>query len=82
MVNRLDQWFVEGWRQFWKWWSFWLHTIGTTLAAVLLLVQSMPQEIQQLIPVEWRAVAIAIWYIGGLWARLSEQKRKEVGRDR
>lgn len=76
MLERLDDWFCSGWRQFWKWWSVWLHTIGTALVSVLLLVQSMPAEIQELVPLKWRALAIGLWYIGGLWARLKEQKKK------
>lgn len=82
MLDKLNDWFVDGWQCFYTWWSFWLHTIGSTMAAIFLLVQSMPAEIQELVPVEWRAVAIAVWYIGGLWARLKDQSRKGTLRDR
>lgn len=76
-VQTLDKWFVDGWRSSLRWWSVWMHTIGTALAALFLLVQAMPHELQQLVPVEYRALAIAIWYIGGLWARLKDQRKQE-----
>ena len=76
MLEKFDDWFCEGWRRFYTWWSIWLHTIGTALAAALLLVQSMPDEIQALIPVEYRAIAVAVWYIGGIVARIKAQSQK------
>jgi hypothetical protein len=67
---------VEGWRAAWRWWSMQLHVVGTLLASALLLVPTMPQEVQDLIPPGWRAVAIGLWFAAGVLARITEQKPK------
>lgn len=74
MLNKFDDWFCANWRSFLTWWSIWLHTIGTSLAGLFLLVPQMPAELQEMVPVKVRIVAIAVWYVGGIWARLKQQK--------
>lgn len=64
---------VEGWRKAWQWPSLWLHQIGTALAAVMLLVPTVPAEIQAFLPPKWRAALIAAWWLAGLVARMTKK---------
>lgn len=73
VCERLKLQLVEGWRSAWRWWSMRLHVIGTLIAGAILLVPQMPAEVQALIPIEWRAAAIALWFILGVVARVMQQ---------
>lgn len=79
MFDKLDDCLVDGWRCAWRMWSLWMHTIGTTLGALLLIVPAMPKEMQELIPLHWRAIAVAVWFALGLWARLAKQRKDTAG---
>lgn len=63
----------------WKWTllksaSMWLHYIGTLVVSLFLMLPTMPREVQALVPVEWQAVAIALWFALGIAARLWKQR--------
>lgn len=64
---------VDNWKSFWAWYSTWMHLIGTTIAGVLLLVPSMPPEVQAIVPVKWRVAALGLWLIAGFVARVVKQ---------
>jgi len=50
-----------------------LLAVGTLIAGLLLMVPAMPDEVQALIPTPYRAAAIGIWFVGGLYFRLRKQ---------
>lgn len=68
---------IDNWRSFWKWYSTWLHVLGTAVVSVFAFVPNLPQEVQDAIPVEYRAIALAVWAVGGIVARLVQQKQEE-----
>lgn len=73
LLRTLNARFVQGWASAWRWWSVRLHVIATAAVALLLLVPSMPAEVQALVPPAWRAVAIGLWLIAGLLVRVWKQ---------
>lgn len=73
-MNRLDDWLVEGWRKAWAWWSVQLHLVASLVMGVVLMVPSMPQEIQDILPASVRGLLVAAWVALGLWVRLKKQK--------
>lgn len=75
-MNKLRLQLIDGWRSAWRWWSMQMHVVGTVLVSLLLMVPTMPQEIQEMIPVAWRAVAIGLWFALGIGARLVQQRPK------
>lgn len=73
LLARLRARLVDDWRSAWRWWSTWMHVAGTAAAGLLLLTPSMPAEVQALVPVQYRALAIGAWAVAGLLARLVKQ---------
>lgn len=65
---------VDDWRSAWKWASMWLHVIGTTVLGLFVLIPAMPKELQALIPAQWQAAVVAVWFIAGIAARLVKQR--------
>jgi hypothetical protein len=78
MIDKIQDRLVADWRSFWRWWSTWLHVIGTTLLGIVALTPQLPQELQNAIPVEYRAVILALWAGLGIAARIIQQKKKPV----
>ena len=66
---------VEDWRNFHQWWSVRWNALGAVLLPALVMVPSMPPEIQALIPAPYRAAAAALYMAGGIALRLMAQKR-------
>lgn len=62
-----------------KTYSLWMHVVGTTVVSVFALVPTLPQEVQDAIPVKYRALALAVWAIGGIVGRAIKQHRDEAG---
>lgn len=67
---------VDRWQDALRWWSMWMHAIGTTCVGLFLMVPSMPHEVQQALPAETRALLIAVWAVAGIAARLIKQNGK------
>lgn len=67
---------VEGWRSAWRWWSMWAHVIGTSLGGLLVLMPTMPAEVQALVPLKYRAIAVAAWLVGAGLLRIVKQPPK------
>lgn len=65
---------VAGWRCALRMWSLQMHTFGTLIVAALVMVPTMPAEVQALVPLKYRVAVIGAWYVGGIWARLKKQK--------
>lgn len=72
-MNKLDQWFVAGWRHSWAWFSVQLHLIGTTMLGIAFLAPQLPDEVLAIIPVHWRVAILGVWTFVGLLARLKKQ---------
>ena len=73
MIDKFDKWFVADWRQCWRWLSVHAHLIGTAVLGIVLLAPSLPDEVQAVVPVKWRALVLAVWAVLGLLARLKKQ---------
>lgn len=77
MFANLRSKFIDDCKNFYKLWSVWFHTLSTAIIGALLLMPSMPVEIQQLIPVPYRAVAIGVWLLLGYLLRGWKQGPKQ-----
>jgi hypothetical protein len=73
IVERVRARLVDNWTSAWRWWSNWMHVVGTTLAGLLLLVPAMPLEVQAMVPLRYRVLAIGVWTLAGFAARLVRQ---------
>ncbi len=63
---------VEDWKQAWRWFSV------QALAAVALLPvvwPTLPKEVTDWVPAEWRPYIIVALAIGGIAGRLIDQKK-------
>lgn len=78
-MGRLDDMLVEGWRQALKWWSVQWQLVSGLIMGVVLMVPSMPTEIQELLPPKLRALLVAGWIALGIWARLKKQGGSHAG---
>ena len=47
----------------------WEHMISSALISALVLNQSMPEDIQNFIPLKYRALGIFLWAVSGLIVR-------------
>lgn len=74
MMEKLDRFLVDNWRKAWRFWSVQWQLVTSVILGAVLLVPSMPGEIAAIVPEEWRVVAIGVWALLGLWARLKQQK--------
>jgi hypothetical protein len=78
MLDRLDDWLVDRWRECWRWFSIhWMLATGALLE-IVQLTPVIPPEIQAIIPQPWGAIAVAGWTFLGIIARLKRQ-RESVG---
>lgn len=64
---------VDDWRDAWKWGSMRLHAFGTLVAGFLLMVPTMPMELQELVPPTYRAIGIGLWFLAGGYVRLTQK---------
>lgn len=70
---------IPNWRDWWRMGSLRLHALGTLVVGFLLMVPTMPLEVQELIPAQYRAIAIAIWFIGAGYIRLTQKDPNSNG---
>lgn len=73
MFSNLQGKFIDDCKKWYKLWSIWFHTASTAIIGVLLLMPSMPAEVQVLVPVPYRAIAIAVWLVLGFFLRVKKQ---------
>lgn len=74
IIDKLRARLVDDVRDMWRWWSVWMMTIGGVLGTALTAVPAMPVEVQQAIPVAYRATLIAVWSVAALLTRIIKQK--------
>ena len=79
LFDRIAARLEDDWRSAWRWWSVQMHVVGTLVAALLIMVPSMPPELQQLLPTPARAGLVAVWAMAGLAARLVKQRTASNG---
>jgi hypothetical protein len=65
---------IEDWRSAWRFWSIRMQLAGTMISGLLVMVPAMPAEIQELVPLKYRVVAIGLWAVASIGARLIKQK--------
>lgn len=75
MTNKLDQWFVDGWRCSWKWLSLQMHVIACLLLGVVEAAPVLPPDVQKMIPQPWAGIVLGLWAVLGVIARLKRQGR-------
>ncbi len=67
------------WKDLVRLYSVWMHILGTVIIGIFALVPALPAEVQAVIPLKYRAIALAVWAIGGPLARAIKQHRDEAG---
>jgi hypothetical protein len=76
-VNWLKERLVDDWRQATKWWSVRINALGAILLPLLMMVPSLPAEVQALFPPQLRAVLAALWCVAAIAARLIAQRKAD-----
>lgn len=74
LIERLDVWLIEEWRKAYRLWSIYWQLITDLILGAVILVPSMPGEIASMVPESWRAMALGLWALIGIYARLKQQK--------
>lgn len=72
-LDKLDDWFCEGWRQCWRWFSVQMHLIATALMFLASNVGALPPDLVRLVPQPWTNLVLGAWAFLGLIARLKRQ---------
>lgn len=61
---------VDGWQNFWKWWS--VRALAV-FAALPLVWPSLPVEVRDWIPPDWRPWLLVALAVGGIAGRVIDQ---------
>lgn len=72
---------IDDWKSGWRLWSIRLHVIATAIGGFFLMTPQMPEEIQNLLPMWARPVAIAVWLLLGIYVRLAKQGEPRCSQD-
>lgn len=73
LIDRLDDWLCENWRNAWKWFSMQMHLFACALLMFLQIAPVMPDEVRRMIPEPWGVIAVGVWTLLGIVARLKKQ---------
>lgn len=65
---------IDDWRQAWRLWSVRMNAVGAALGAALAMIPAMPPEVQAMIPLRYRVIAVGLWAVASMAARLLRQK--------
>lgn len=66
---------VADWRTITKFWSVRMNAVGAILYPLLISVQAMPEPVQQMLPVEYRAIAAGLFAIASIIVRVFVQPK-------
>jgi hypothetical protein len=65
---------IEDWRQAGRWWSVRWNAVGIVVQPLMLMVPSMPPEIQALFPLPVRLAVAGLWSAVAIYFRVYRQK--------
>jgi hypothetical protein len=75
MLGAIKDRMVADWGTMTKFWSVRMNAIGAVLYPLLISVQAMPAPIQELFPVQYRAIAAGVFAIASLAVRFIIQPK-------
>lgn len=67
---------IDDWNQAWRFWSVRMQALGALLTTLMVMVPAMPPEIQALVPVKYRVIALGLWAAASIASRLIKQQPK------
>jgi hypothetical protein len=74
IFDKLDAWFIDGWRRWWKMLSLWYTGITAALAVVVQLGPILPPQLKEAIPQPWGTIITIAWFLVWVVMRLKAQK--------